>query len=81
MNLNDFEIVKKSQDGDEYLVSEGQIIIHKCKSEHNATKLVSRIIENEKLRGFIINLRDNPQPITAEQVIENLTSFTEDLKP
>jgi len=42
---------------------------------------INRIIENETLRRKIIDLRDNPPPISAEQVIDRLTSFTEGLKP
>lgn len=42
--------------------------------------LQQRFIENEELRRFVIDLRDNPHPITAESVIERLTNHTEDLK-
>jgi len=42
--------------------------------------LKKRFIENEELRRFVIDLRDNPHPITSDQVIERLTNNTEDLK-
>ena len=65
----------------ELLNMDGDDIIDDEVYDKEVITLRKRFIENEELRRFIIELRDEPKTISTQEVIERLISKTEDMKP